>query len=131
MCSHSKRDGREYYLLTAVAALFGGVTVISFIYSSYFVVAIRTEPSDSYLRTAFTFELFVVRGKAHRTDEVQPRAGGGAGARDISGILGNFRLYHNNVDFRHIVNLLYNTHLRGCKAHRDNCFQAVRVASSL
>ena len=109
MCSHSKRDGREYYLLTAVAAFFGGVTVISFIYSSYFVVAIRTEPSDSYLRTAFTSQ-FILLGF------------------DLCIVFG---ILLSNVDFRHIVNLLYNTHLRGCKAHRDNCFQAVRVASSL
>ena len=44
------------------------------------------------------FELFIVHRKAHRLDEMKPRAGGGAGAGDISRILGDLGFDQNDVE---------------------------------
>ena len=55
---------------------------------------------------ACPFELFIVDGKAHGADQMKPGAGGGAGY--ISGVLGDFRLYHYNVQLCHsIMSLLF------------------------
>ena len=48
-----------------------------------------------------TLELPVVDRKAERPDEMEPRAGCGAGARDVAGILGDFGFYQNDVERRH------------------------------
>ena len=42
-------------------------------------------------------EVFVLQRKPQRLDEMQHRAGRGAGAGNIAGILGNFRLVKHNV----------------------------------
>ena len=49
------------------------------------------------------FELAVVNGKPHRFDDMQCGAGSGTGARDIAGVLRNFRLMQNDVDVFHFV----------------------------
>jgi hypothetical protein len=49
-------------------------------------------------------ELSVVDGKTHWLDDVQSGAGSGTGTRDIAGILRDFRLMQNNVDFFHKYN---------------------------
>ena len=46
-------------------------------------------------------ELFVVDGEAHRLDDMQARAGGGAGAGDIARILRDFRFNQNEIERRH------------------------------
>ena len=48
-------------------------------------------------------ELFVISGKAERTDEVQGGAGGCACAGDIARILGNFRFVQNNANAVHVI----------------------------
>ena len=42
-------------------------------------------------------KLFVVDLKAHGAHKVQPCARGGAGARDVAGVLGDLRLDHNDI----------------------------------
>ena len=49
------------------------------------------------------FQLAVVDAKAERPHEVQPRAGHGAGARHISGILRDFRFDKYNIQNRHSI----------------------------
>lgn len=44
-----------------------------------------------------SFELAVVNGEAHWLDYVQARAGRGAGARDVAGVLRYFRFNENYV----------------------------------
>ena len=45
-------------------------------------------------------ELAVVHGEAHGADQVQPCAGGGAGAGDVAGVLGDLRFQKYNVQGR-------------------------------
>ena len=46
------------------------------------------------------FQLLVVRGEAHRTYQVEPCSGDGAGAGDIAGVLGYLRFYQYDVEFQ-------------------------------
>ena len=48
-----------------------------------------------------TLELFIVDGKAERSDQMERGAGGSAGARDVSRVLGDFGLVKNNVNVAH------------------------------
>ena len=49
------------------------------------------------------FHLFVIQLETERLHHVQSRAGRGAGAADVAGVLRDFRLYQNNVENCHSI----------------------------
>ena len=51
-------------------------------------------------------EVFVLQRKAQRLDEMQHRAGRGAGAGNIAGILGNFRLVKHDMHGNHLPGIV-------------------------
>ena len=51
------------------------------------------------------FQLFVVNVKAHRLNKVEPCARCGAGARNVSGVLGNLRLNKDNIKRSHFCHI--------------------------
>ncbi len=48
-------------------------------------------------------ELFIIGPKPHGAHQMKGGAGHGAGAGDVSGVLGNFRLHQNDVKRGHSI----------------------------